>query len=111
MSLRDIVFNYPAIDNHAHPLLKEEHRRSIPFEGAISEAQPNAIEDAIHSLPGYRATRKLAELYGLDPDADWEEVKSHRDTLEYDQLCDMDMQKCCWMAGCREYNLKRRRMI
>ena len=93
MSLREVVFNYPAIDNHAHPLLKQEHRRSIPFEGAISEAQPNAIEDAIHSLPGYRATRQLAELYRLDRDADLEEVKSHRDTLEYDQLCDMNMQK------------------
>ena len=80
MSLRDVVFNYPAIDNHAHPLLKEEHRRSTPFEGAIEEAQPNAIEDAIHSLPGYRTTRQLAELYGLDPDVDWEEVKSHRGT-------------------------------
>ncbi|KAF9652156.1 amidohydrolase 2 [Thelephora ganbajun] len=93
MSLRDIVFNYPAIDNHAHPLLKEEYRRSLPFEGVISEARPNAIGDAIHSLPGYRAARQIAELYGLDPGADWEEIKSHRDTLEYDQLCDMNMQK------------------
>ena len=31
----DVVFNYSAINNHAHPLLKEGHRRSIPFEGAI----------------------------------------------------------------------------
>ena len=93
MSLSDVVFNYPAIDNHAHPLLKEERRRSLPFEEAISEAQPNAIKDAVHSLPGYRATRQLAELYGLDPGADWEEIKSHRDSLEYDQLCDMNMQK------------------
>ena len=28
MSSRDVVFNYPAIDNHAHPLLKEECRRN-----------------------------------------------------------------------------------
>ena len=93
MSLRDIVFNYPAIDNHAHPLLKEEHRRTLAFEGAISEAGPNAIQDAVHSLPGYRATRQLAELYGLDPGADWEEIKRHRDTLEYHQLCDMNMKR------------------
>lgn len=93
MSLRDVVFNYPAIDNHAHPLLKEECRRALHFEGVISEAQPNAIGDAVHSLPGYRATRQLAELYGLDPGTGWEEVKSHRDTLEYDQLCNMNMQK------------------
>lgn len=93
MSLKDVVFNYPAVDNHAHPLLKEEHRRSLPFEGAISEAGPDAIKDAIHSLPGYRATRQLAELYGLDPEADWEEIKNHRDALGYAQLCNMNMRK------------------
>ena len=93
MSLRDVVFNYPTIDNHAHPLLKQEFRQGLPFEGVISEAQSDAIKDAVHSLPGYRATRQLAELYGLDPDADWEEITSHRDTLEYDHLCNMNMQK------------------
>ena len=93
MSLRDVVLNYPAIDNHAHPLLKEEHRQALPIEGAISEAQPDAIKDAVHSLPGYRATRQLAELYGLDPSADWEEIKSYRDSLEYDQLCNTNMEK------------------
>jgi hypothetical protein len=92
-SLRDIVFNYPTIDNHAHPLLKEEHRQSLPFEGLISEARPNAMGDVVHSLPGYRATRQLAELYGLNPDTDWEEIKRHRDTLEYGQLCNMNMQR------------------
>lgn len=91
-SLRDTVFNHPAIDNHAHPLLKEEYRRSLAFEGSISRARPNGIEDVVHSLPGYRATRQLAELYGLDPDADWEEIKRHRDTLAYDKLCGMNMQ-------------------
>lgn len=93
MSLRDVVFNHPAIDNHAHPLLKEERRRSLPFEGVISEAGSDAMRDAVHSLPGYRATRQLAELYGLDPGASWEEIASHRDTLGYDQLCNMNMQK------------------
>lgn len=92
-SLRDVVSKYPAIDNHAHPLLKEEYRQSLAFEGLISEALPNAIEDAVHSLPGYRATRQLAVLYGLDPNADWEEIKSHRNTLGYDQLCEMNMKR------------------
>jgi len=93
MNLKDVVSNFPAIDNHAHPLLKEECRRSLPFEGVISEARPNAIKDAVHSLPGYRATRQLAELYGLDSGAGWEEIKSHRDTLDYNQLCNTNMQK------------------
>ena len=93
MSLKDVVFNYPAIDNHAHPLLKEEHRHSLPFEEVISEAQPNAVKDVVYSLPGYRAARQLAELYGLEPDADWEEIKNHRDALEYERLCEVNMQK------------------
>ena len=54
----------------SYPLLKEEHRQSLPFEGVISGAQSDAVKDGVHSLPGYRATRKLAELYRLDPDAD-----------------------------------------
>ena len=90
MSLRDVVFNHPAIDNHAHPLLKEDCRRNLPFEGVISEAQPDAIKGAIRSLPGYRAARQLAELYGLDPDESCEEVKNHKDALEYDPLCDVN---------------------
>lgn len=93
MTLRDVVFDYPAIDNHAHPLLKEECRQSFAFEGVISEARPDAMKDAVHSLPGYRAARQLAELYELDPDADWEKIKSHRDALPYDQLCDMSMKR------------------
>ena len=69
MSLRDVVSNYPAIDNHAHPLLKEERRRNLPFKGVISEAQTDAVGDPIHSLPAYRAARKLAELNESDLDA------------------------------------------
>ena len=75
MSLRDVVFNYHVIDDHAHPLLKaQECRRNLPFEGRL--VQPDAIKDTIRSSPGYRAARQLAELYGLDPDADWEEITS-----------------------------------
>jgi len=74
LDLRDVVFGYPAIGNHAHPLLKEEHHQGLPFEGVISEAQSDTVKDAVHSLPGYRATRQPAELYGLDPGADWEEI-------------------------------------
>jgi hypothetical protein len=93
MSLRDFVFDYPAIDNHAHPILKEEYRQSLAFEGVISEGRPDSIKDAIHSLPGYRAARQLAELYELDPETEWEEIKSHRDALQYDQLCKINMQR------------------
>ena len=42
MSLRDVVSNCPATNNHTHPLLKEECRRNFPSAGVISEAQPDA---------------------------------------------------------------------
>jgi hypothetical protein len=94
MSLKDIVYRYPAIDNHAHPLLKEEHRSAIPFEGLISEAQGSALfEDSIHTLACYRATRELAEILELNDDATWDNVKSVRDGKPYDQLCKMFMEK------------------
>ena len=105
MSLRDFrCIQLPGNRQPRPSIRRKDIRRSIPFEGAISEVQSNATEDAIHSLPGYRAARKLAELYGLDPSADWEEVESYRDTLEYDQLCDMNMQSwgssaCSRMTG------------
>jgi hypothetical protein len=94
MSLKDIAFNYPAIDNHAHPLCKPENFSAIPFEITISEAQGSALtEDAIHTLACYRAIRQLADLYGLDKSATLEDVKSAREAIPYDELCDMSMNK------------------
>ena len=51
MSLRDVVFNYPVIDNNPYRLLKEEHRKTLPSEGAILEAQPHqqVVESQIPS--------------------------------------------------------------
>lgn len=86
--LLHIVSSHPAIDNHAHALLKIENRDAMPFEGLISEAAGLALtEDAIHTLACYRATAQLADLYGLSKDAGWEDVKRKRKELDYDQLC------------------------
>jgi hypothetical protein len=35
----DILRDYPAIDNYAHPLLTEESRGRLAFEGLTSEAE------------------------------------------------------------------------
>lgn len=81
MSLRDVAFNYHAIDKRARLLLKEESPK--PFEGVTSEAQPDVTKDAIHSLLGYHTARQLAELYKLYPGAGWERAKNcGRDALE-----------------------------
>ena len=88
-SLCEAVFTQPAIDNHAHPLLRVDKRHFLPFEGLISEAEGSAlIEDAHHTLACFRATKQLAELYGLDQkQTTWENIKLHRDEVDYRDLC------------------------
>ena len=92
-TLSHLISSFPAIDNHAHALLKIENRDAIPFEGLISEATgPALTEDAIHSLACYRATAQLGALFGLGKDANWEDVKRRRKELDYDQLCRLCME-------------------
>jgi hypothetical protein len=90
-SLYEAVFAQAAIDNHAHPLLRTEKRHLLPFEGLISEAEGSAlVEDARHTLACFRARKHLAQLYGLDQEnTTWEDVKSHRDGVDYIDLCSM----------------------
>ncbi|KAF8154021.1 amidohydrolase-domain-containing protein [Crassisporium funariophilum] len=91
-ALYEAVFTHPAIDNHAHPLLRVDVRNKLPFEGVISEAEGGGLtEDAIHTIACLRATMQLGRLYDLDKehqrDWSWEDIKSHRATLDYMDLC------------------------
>jgi hypothetical protein len=83
----DVLWDYPAIDNHAHPLLAEENRNQLAFEGLTSEAQDPALEDAVHTLAHAAARRDLVQLYDLPRHASWEDVKRYRATRAYDKLC------------------------
>lgn len=84
--LTHTVYTYPAIDNHTHPLLKEEHRNAFPFEGLISEAQGKAlIEDSVHTMACYRATNQLSTLFGCENS--WDAVKATRESIDYLELC------------------------
>ncbi|KAF8064167.1 amidohydrolase-domain-containing protein [Lyophyllum atratum] len=86
--LQAAASTYPAIDNHAHPLLQDKHRSSMPFEGIISEAEGDALtSDAIHTLACHRATRQLAKLFGLPEGSSWGDVKTKRSEFEYINLC------------------------
>ncbi|KAF8961620.1 amidohydrolase-domain-containing protein [Flammula alnicola] len=92
--LHKAAFTQPAIDNHAHPLLREAFRDSVPFEGLISEASGEALtQDAVHTMAAFRATKQLAALFGLDTkarengDVSWAEVKAHRAGMAYTDLC------------------------
>lgn len=94
-TLYSVTFTQPAIDIHAHPLLRVEMRHKLPFEGVISEAEGKALlEDAPHTLACFHATKQLAKLYRLDEDnATWEDIKSHRATLTYAELCELCIKK------------------
>ncbi|KAI6035768.1 amidohydrolase 2 [Pisolithus marmoratus] len=92
--LAQAAFAYPAIDNHAHPILTEQHRDAFPFEGVYSEAVGTALtDDSVHTLACYRSAFQLAKLYGLKSgEDDWEAVKKKRASLDYAQLCKTCMQ-------------------
>ena len=82
------AFTHPAIDNHAHPLLRIQSRNDVPFEGIFSEAQGEGLtKDGFHTLPCLRATRQLAKLFGLDEDASWADIEAHRASMDYMDLC------------------------
>jgi len=87
-SLYTAAFAHPAIDNHAHPLLRSSSRSALSFEGVISEAEGAALtSDAPNTLACFRATKQLSRLFGLGSDASWEDVKRHRDGMNYEDLC------------------------
>jgi hypothetical protein len=87
-NLHAVCERYPAIDNHAHPLLKPAYRDAMTFESIISESSGEALQDSIYSLACYRATEQLAKLFGLSgEDATWEKVKTTRRGMEYIKLC------------------------
>jgi hypothetical protein len=89
----DILCNYPAIDNHAHPLLTAENRNRLAFEGLTSEAEGPALEDAVYTLPHSTARRDLSRLYDLPLHVSWEDIKKHRAELSYDDLCRLCFEK------------------
>ncbi|KAG5338107.1 hypothetical protein C0989_008240 [Termitomyces sp. Mn162] len=86
--LHTVAFTYPAIDNHAHALLRPENRTDVPFEGLVSHLQGEALlKDAPHTLACHRATQQLSNLYGLAEGSSWEEVKANHMTTDYTDLC------------------------
>ena len=89
--LANTVFGYPAIDNHCHLLLSESHKNDHALEGIFTEAQGDALADAEHTLPGYRATQELADFFGCE--ADWDIVKVKRGKLPYDDLCRISFER------------------
>ncbi|KAF8272728.1 amidohydrolase 2 [Lactarius quietus] len=89
----NILRDYPAIDNHAHPLLTAENRNRLAFEGVTSEAEGPALEDAVYTLAHSTARRDIARLYGLPLHTSWEGIKKYRSARSYDDLCRLCFEK------------------
>jgi len=87
--LANVALTYPAIDNHAHPLLAKRNRLAFPLEGIISEASDDALtHDACYTLASYRATAQLSKLFGLkDREPTWDKLKDKREEMDYVDLC------------------------
>ncbi|PPQ69056.1 hypothetical protein CVT24_000099 [Panaeolus cyanescens] len=85
------AMTHPAIDNHAHPLLKAEFKDAdrFPFEGLVSEAEGEALHDAKETLAAMRAVKELRVLYGMEDgkEVTWDDLKKRRNDMEYDELC------------------------
>ncbi|KAJ7252723.1 amidohydrolase 2 [Mycena haematopus] len=82
---------YPAIDNHAHPILAEQHRDRFEFEGLISEAQGSALTiDSVHTLACKRAVPQLSAILRIQ-NPTWDAIKAVRSQLRYSDLCSIFM--------------------
>jgi hypothetical protein len=116
------VLAYPAIDNHAHPLLAESHRDAFPFEQLVSEAAGASNAANIpHLLAFYNATARLSELYTIAPfqaagdvemaaanppetipevlpgtgaHSSWAALKAYRTGRSYEEMCQQTMRAC-----------------
>lgn len=86
---------YPAIDNHAHPLLSSANKNALPLEGIISEASGDAlINDAPHTLAFFRGTGQLEQLFRMPICyRSWDDVKGKRTSMDYIELCRLCFDK------------------
>ncbi|KAF8341813.1 amidohydrolase-domain-containing protein [Amanita rubescens] len=85
---------YPAIDNHAHPLLSNANSNALPFEETISEASSEAlINDAPNTLACSRAAIQLKKLFGMRDNESWADVKAKRASMDYVELCRLCLQE------------------
>lgn len=84
--LLQVTSAYPAIDNHAHPLLSSAYKDALPLEGIISEAKGDALtNDAPTTLAFFRGASQLEQLFRIN--GSWDDVKEKRASMDYTELC------------------------
>jgi hypothetical protein len=79
--LRQIIRNFPIIDNHGHNLLRPHGLRSSDFLAITSEATGEALRDTPTTLAHLRAAKQLRKLYNLPVEADWNAILEARSRL------------------------------
>ncbi|KAJ4481045.1 amidohydrolase-domain-containing protein [Lentinula aciculospora] len=96
--LRKTAFTFPAIDNHAHPLLCSNYRAKVPFEAIISEASSESgLIHATQTVACFRAASQLLQTLGVERvmgQSPWQQVKQRRDAMDYEDLCNTFMKRC-----------------
>ncbi|KAJ6621401.1 amidohydrolase-domain-containing protein [Mycena sp. CBHHK59/15] len=90
-ALHRSCFSFPAIDNHAHPLLSAEHRDHFPFENLISEAEGDSLLDSVHTLACMRAVPQLGSILKIE-NPSWDAIKDARAQMPYLELCKLFMR-------------------
>ena len=86
-NLANAALTFPAIDNHAHPLLTANNRSAFPIQGLISEATGDALGHAHTTLASHRATAQLSKLWGLKGRTTWDVFVQKRQDIDYVDLC------------------------
>ncbi|CAB4435922.1 unnamed protein product [Rhizophagus irregularis] len=86
-TLLKTVNTYPLIDNHAHNLLDSLTSLSCPLEICFSEANGEALQNAIETCALKRGVQQLAKLYNCE--ATLEAIKNVTDIKSYDELCNI----------------------
>src|SRR5689334_16965424 len=76
----------PLIDNHCHPVLREQRMDVLQFRGYFSEAaHPDFAQRHIHRTIYYLwLLRQLAQVYGCNPVE--EEIIAARNSITTDEL-------------------------
>lgn len=90
-----VIWTTPAIDNHAHPLLRHTHLGSRPLASIVTEASGDALRDTSKTLAHHRAVRQLAAALDCEEPASWDAVvaaveRRRADSTEYSR----------WVATC-----------
>eukprot|EP00271_Cylindrocystis_brebissonii_P002922 TRINITY_DN13675_c0_g1_i1.p1 TRINITY_DN13675_c0_g1~~TRINITY_DN13675_c0_g1_i1.p1 ORF type:complete len:850 (+),score=166.67 TRINITY_DN13675_c0_g1_i1:407-2956(+) len=76
----------PLVDHHCHNLVATDS--SIPYSNFLTEADGDAIDDAVHSIHFKRNVRDIATLFGVEPSvASIEKYRREKGVPHVTEMC------------------------